>query len=72
MFTVYKLWTLVRVFRAGSAGVELVVLGRWGVVVRGGGLRRNIPRGRRPSHAAVAGSGAAVEGGWGLRGFAGW
>ena len=24
MFTVYKLWTLVRVFKAGSAGVELV------------------------------------------------
>ena len=33
------------------------------VVVRGGGLRRNIPQGRRQSHAVVAGYGAAVEGG---------
>ena len=33
----------------------------------GRGLRRNI-RGRRPSHAVVAGCRAAVEGGWGLRG----
>ena len=71
MSIVYKLWTLVRVFKAGSAGVELVVLGRWGVVVRGGGLRRNIPSGRKSSHAVVAGCGAAVEGGWGLCGFAG-
>ena len=45
--------------------------GRWDVAVRGGGLCRNISRGRGPSHAVVAGCGAAVEGGCGLRGFAG-
>ena len=33
----------------------------------GRGLRRKIPQGRRPSHAVVAGYGAAVEGGWGFR-----
>ena len=38
-------------------------VGRWGVAVRGGGLCRNISRGRGPSHAVVAGCGAAVEGG---------
>jgi len=37
----------------------------------GRGLRRNISRDRRSSHAVVAGCGAAVEGEWGLRGFAG-
>ena len=29
-----------------------------------GGLRRNVLRGRRPSHVVVAGCGATVEGGW--------
>ena len=37
-------------------------MGRWGVAVRGGGLCRNISRGRRPSHAVVAGCRAVVEG----------
>ena len=32
----------------------------------GRGLRRNIPQGRRQSHAVVAGYGAAVEGGLGM------
>ena len=32
----------------------------------GGGLRRNIPQGRRQSHAVVAGRWAAVEGGLGM------
>ena len=50
-------------FKAGYDGVELVGVGRWGVAVRGGGLRRNILRGRRLSHAVVAGCGVAVEGG---------
>ena len=37
----------------------------------GRGIAQEYPQGRRPSHAVVAGCGAAVEGGWGLRGFAG-
>ena len=43
-------------------------MGRGGA---GRGIVLEYPRGRRPSHAVVAGCGAAVEGGWGLRGFAG-
>ena len=38
--------------------------GRWDVAVRGGGLRRNIPQGRRQSHVVVAGYGAVVDWGW--------
>ena len=37
--------------------------GKMGCGCAGRGLRRNIPQGRRQSHAVVAGYGAAVEGG---------
>ena len=37
-------------------------MGRWGVAVRG--IAQGYLRSRRPSHAVVAGCGAAVEGGW--------
>lgn len=56
--------------RRWFAGVEWVG-GKIGLWVCGVGIAQEYPRGRRPSHAVVAGCGAAVEGGWGLRGFAG-
>ena len=60
MSIVYK-WTWLRLFKTTAAGAVLVGMEIWGVAVRDGGLSRNIPSGRRPSHAVVAGCRAAVE-----------